>query len=416
LEALVQERENILESHRWALVHGATTEAARLLLAFAPALTIRGPWQGRVERFAETCRRLEAVPGQRPIRVRLLARLAEACWAVGDWDQAGDYARQAVDESVDLDDTEARSQALTALGWIECELQRGRSPLAHLNQSRRLCRERGDRHHEAINLWIMGRYYMYRCHYVWAESVLERSISLLRQVGDLAQLARAVNMQGLVLWHRGQPGPALGRFEEAERINRQLGDLRWVGGHLSNQALALIDLDRIEEALHLTDQAEPLHRSQGNRAWWAVNLGARGYALLNRGDARGLGLLCEARDVCRQVNSREDVALCQGCIGLGLLRLGRYREAAESLEEAIRIQREIRMRSNRRHWANLVRYAQALSGRGRDPRVPGLISEANRLGVRLGLGPDEPVRAVRECWVVLQEFNERIGLPPTESR
>ena len=97
----------------------------------------------------------------------------------------------------------------------------------------------------------------------------------LRQVGDLAQLARAVNMQGLELWHRGRPGPAPKRFEEAEQINRQLGDLRRVGGHLTNQGLVLIDLDRIDEALRCFDQAEPLHRSQGNRAWWAVNQGGR---------------------------------------------------------------------------------------------------------------------------------------------
>ena len=45
--------------------------------------------------------------------------------------------------------------------------------------------------------------------YDWANSVLQRAISLLREVGDLPQLARAVNMQGLALWHRGWPGPAL---------------------------------------------------------------------------------------------------------------------------------------------------------------------------------------------------------------
>jgi predicted ATPase len=420
LEALVQERENILESHRWVLEHGATAEAARLMLAFAPALTIRGPWQGRVERLAETCRGLDGDPGHQPVRVRLLARLAEACWAVGDWDQARVHAQQAVDEASTLNDTEAYAQALTALGWFECELQLRHTPLVHLNRSRRLCRARGDRHQEAINLWLMGRYYVYRCRYEWASSVLERAIALLRQVGDLPQLARAVNMQGIVLWHRGRPAPALERFEEAERINRQLGDIRWVGGHLTNQGLALIDLDRIDEALRCFDAAEPLHRSQGNRAWWAVNQGGRGHALMSRGDPRGLDLLCEARDVSRQVNSREDVALCQGCLGLGLLRLGRHREAAAALEEAIRIQREIQMRSNRRHWANLVHYAEALLGLGLglgdDPRVPGVVAEANRLGTRLGLGPDETVRTLRESWAALQNLNRRLGLPPLESQ
>ena len=137
--------------------------------------------------------------------------------------------------------------------------------------------------------------------------------------------------------------------------------------------------------------------------------------MLSRGDQCGLDLLREARDVSRQVNSREDVALCQGRLGLGLLRMGRHREAADALEEAIRVQRAIRMRSNRRHWANLVHYAQALLGLGEDHRVPILVVEANRLSARLSLGPDEPVRALRECWNILQELNQHLGLLPTES-
>jgi tetratricopeptide (TPR) repeat protein len=411
----VSERENTLESHRWALDNGECALAARLLLAFAPVLMIRGPWQGRVERLAETLRRLDLGADHRSLRVRLLVQLSEACWAVGDWRQARDHAQQAVDESIALDDGLCRADALTALGSIECQLELNRSPLARLRRSLKICRDLGDLRREAINLRNLGFYYKTKCHYAWAISVLDRSIKLLREAGDMSQLVRAVNMLGLVLWHSGQPMPALVRFEEAEQINRALGDLGWVGGHLTNRGLVLTDLDRIDEAMACFDEAERLHLGQGNRAWWAVNQGGRGYATLIRGDVRGLGLLHEALEMSRRVDARNDIAQFLGYIGQGELQYGRPREAANALEEAIGIQRAIRMRGNRRYWANLVRYVQALSQLSDEfSRVLSFVAEANQLGTRLGIGPAEPIRALRECWAVLEQQNKRLGLPRTE--
>ena len=184
LEALVQERENILESHQWALEHCAIAEAGVLLLAFAPALTLRGPWQGRAERLAETCRRLDAAPAQRPARVRLLALLAEACWAVGDWDQARSHAKQAVDESEALDDTKALRPGpdRSRLDRVRAAKQPHPASLP-APEPRAFCRERDDHYLEAINLWIMGRYFVYKCHYEWADSVLEWAIGLVAPGG-----------------------------------------------------------------------------------------------------------------------------------------------------------------------------------------------------------------------------------------
>jgi predicted ATPase len=416
LEDLVIERENILEAHQWALGHGETDAASRLLLAFSPALGIRGPWQGRAERITQTCRQVGTEEVARPLRVRLLAQLTEACWAVGDWKPARRYAQQAVDVASHLEGTTCQAEALTVLGWIECQLDVNRSPLVYLRQSLRICRRLRDARREAINLWIMAIYFKLRCHYSWANIALDRSIALLRELGDLAQLVRAVNNQGLVLWHSGQCEPALERFEEAERINRRLGDLRWVAGHLTNRGLVLTDLDRIDEANACFDEAERLHVSQGNRAWWAVNQGGRGYAAIIRGDMRGLDQVREGLETSRRVDARDDIAQFLGYLGYGLLRFGRTREAADALREAIALQREIRMRSNRRHWTNLVHLATAISSLS-DVNVEFIqcVVNAERLAGRLGLGPSEPVRVLRDCWVALQDLKKRLGRLPAES-
>ncbi len=54
LDRLVEERENLLAAHRWALASGEAHLASRIILAFAPALKYRGPWTIRVERLLET--------------------------------------------------------------------------------------------------------------------------------------------------------------------------------------------------------------------------------------------------------------------------------------------------------------------------------------------------------------------------
>ena len=68
------------------------------------------------------------------------------------------------------------------------------------------------------------------------------------------------------------------------------------------------------------------------------------------------------------------------------------------------------------YGSNLVHLAQALSRLDdADPSLPGLVDEAERLVARLGLGPAEPVRILRECWAILEGLRQRFGRPRAES-
>ncbi len=403
LDRLVDERENVLSAHAWALQAGDPVRAAKLILAYARALEFRGPWNLRLPRLTDTFERLG--DGDPPLRTRLAIEMSKAYWGVGKYEEAHDYAHLAAKQAEASGDDILRASALRQLGSACNDLGRRDEAKSCYEGSIALCRAAGDAAGVALNQIGFGNVLDRVGRQAEALAMLTAAVGAFEDLGSPMDLANALNVKGMALWHEGRPADALPCYEEAERISREQGDVRRVAGRLTNRGLSLAELDRFDEALACCAEAERLHLSQGNRSWNAVNLVARGQALFLRGDAAAAcECLATALRVSEETKYRENEAFAAGCLGRALFALGRVAEAHAALNQAVTIQHEIDKAQNRRYWGNLIQLARAEKALGRP--VADKVAEALALAERLGLRPDHPLRVIRQDWQDLTNLQQ----------
>lgn len=397
LDVLAEERENVLAAADWAGANGRPAEAVRLLLGFADVLALRGPWQVRADLFRAAADRLGA--GDPAVRSDFLCALAEALWSEGRHTEAHAAAEEALALARRAGGPDRVAWALLAAG--RCA---GHAGVEGRCQE---CLEEGVRHSEQAGLRVAAAAHRANLAYQFdragdyptAVPLAARAVAELESVGTSRQLARAVNMHGLVLWHAGDPERALDCFDRAGRLFREYDDPRWEAGTVTNRGLALIDLDRLAEAVDRFRAAGPLHLAQGNVSWWAVNQGGLGLAQLLAGDPAAAATLTAARDRAAQTRYEENVAMIDGYLGRAALRAGDPAAAADHFGRALGYEARVGAR-DARHVGNRLNRAAALLALGRLDEARADYAAGIREADRLGLRPDSAVRLVRDDMVL----------------
>ena len=165
--------------------------------------------------------------------------------------------------------------------------------------------------------------------YAEAGAAYQSSLTLCRERGDLAGVARALNGLGLVAGFLGEWNLSTRYHEEALALRRSLGDALGLGNsltNLGNLAAALGDNDR---AAALLDEALAVRRELGDP-------GAVAYALLNLGElARLRGEPTAARELVDQSLALFDEVGDKLGVGYALHILGRTARDAGATGQAI---------------------------------------------------------------------------------
>jgi len=400
LERLVRERENILGAHTWALHAGETATAGRLILAYARALELRGPWPERVHHLSQTLN----VCGDPPERVRLWVELARAHWDQGDFTAAMSCASEAEKEAVGLGDPAVYALAQWEKGERAHFCGHNEGAIEMLKKAIEDFDGLGDRVSCAVARCRLAYIHARFGNFPQALTTLKTALQDAEQSGSPIASERVCHRLGWFHWFIGEPGEAERWTRESQKLCQELGGLRGAGTNLS---LILTDLDRFEEAL---DCVRP-EIGTIERAWLALAIGSRGRIQLLQGHlGRAETDLRKALQLARLGPWQEDQAFHLGNLGLLLLRGGRqgeYDEAADCLREAADIHRKIDKcdeGGHRRFWSNLVNLAEAERRRGNASVVAPLVAQAVALAERLGLGEDHCVRLVREDAVLLREL------------
>ncbi len=111
--------------------------------------------------------------------------------------------------------------------------------------------------------------------------------------------------------------------------------------NVGNRGIVLASFGRHDEALECYREAEEINRRLGNRFWVAMLLGNRGIIHGDRGENdQALACYSETIAIHQELGNGSEAARIYGNQGLVLRRIGRLKEAAESLSIAERVHRE----------------------------------------------------------------------------
>jgi class 3 adenylate cyclase/tetratricopeptide (TPR) repeat protein len=205
---------------------------------------------------------------------------------------------------------------------------------------------------------------------------LEEAITVLKELGDEAALARALGVAGTLRFWRGEASAALEELERAARYAREVGDLAQEAESLEYVLVAMLwGPTPVDQALERVEELRP--RGQGNRRLEVDLLRTRAQleAMQGRFDS-GRDLIAEAKLLVEELGLEYLAALVaiqagsvELLVGEAALAERELRPACEALE---------RMGSSGTLASAVPLLADALIAQGRDEEAMRLTEVAER--------------------------------------
>ena len=243
------------------------TDAAELLVGQAPQVA------------AELLRQAIASSPAGSQHDRLVARLADALYRIGDWAEAEQVAKYALEHAAEPD-------LLADLHWTlaQCRILAGESAEALATLDRALASPGISARHRARLLVLAARTHMNLSAVETAGRIAGSALAAASEAGDSWAMGWALLMMALVTSVRGRMTDALPLFDRALTVTQSdpaLTDLRLL--LQINKAVTLGNLDRYEEALAVAGQARHLAGQVGTTIRLAQAHGALGQLLFQTG-------------------------------------------------------------------------------------------------------------------------------------
>jgi predicted ATPase/class 3 adenylate cyclase len=196
-------------------------------------------------------------------------------------------------------------------------------------------------------LFTAGQLCYFMGRYAEAQSFLEQSLQIAREIGDKGRVAMVLQPLGMACLGRADVAAARRHLEEALDLARQLGNKREIAAAMN----ALAQLYRVEGML---DAAEPLYknvlalaRDVGDRESIAIGLLNLAMVAIGQGwSAEAQDLLLKALAIAQETGSRPaSQSILEVSAGLAVLRnewerAARFFGAAESLAGATGLHRD----------------------------------------------------------------------------
>jgi predicted ATPase/class 3 adenylate cyclase len=196
-------------------------------------------------------------------------------------------------------------------------------------------------------LWVAGQISSFMGRYDEAQRFLQESLSMARAMDDARTVAAVLNTLGLASLGQGDRGTARLCWKEALGIAENSGNKR----QIASASNALAQLHRLEGDV---DRAEPLYkrsvsiaRELGDREITAIGLlNLAMVAIARRSEEHARELLSEVFAIVedtalrRIIQSALDVSVGLACMCCEWERAARYWGAAETLTDAIGVQRD----------------------------------------------------------------------------
>lgn len=194
----------------------------------------------------------------------------------------------------------------------------------------------------ALALWGAGRLAFFQGDYNDAESMLQESLALYRQMDDDEGSGWILDAIGAVALQRKQYGQARQLFEESLALHRTTGSRRGISHTLDDLGQLAFQQGDIAQATHLFEEALHLRRQSGSPEGEAV-------AIVNLSEALGLQgeyeraetLLREGLELYRQLGQPYGVLLCLGNLGHLKKQMGDSQAALDCYTQSLGLLRDV---------------------------------------------------------------------------
>lgn len=299
--------ERLRETSDWREAHDRHA-AYYLALAEAAEPALKGPmqlaWLERLETEHDNLRAALArfLEGDRiEEAVRLAWGLWLFWWFHGHVAEGGRWMEQILARSASLPPY-PRARAWSGAGVLA--FARGDYARAEtlLDQSLPLFREVGDKPGIAGALVIPGQLATFRGEYARAKELLGESLALYRELGDDWDVAQLLNFLGYIPLVQGDDERAARLFEEGLTVSRRVGDRLPIRVSLYNLALARQALGDVAAATGLLEEGVSLSAEVGDDASVAYCLeGLAGLAALQSHQERAASLFGAAEALLEAV-------------------------------------------------------------------------------------------------------------------
>jgi len=332
------EIENLLAAHQWAVSRASIDgphDVLRAMLALAPVLSLRGPFERYLALLDSTLALTENHENALVAEVRI-AR-AWARWPYGlvdgareDLDRATELARRAGNDRL-------VARALAHRATLE-------NHAGNPDEARALClralpmlRAVGDAEFEATVLGDLGVMALDRARNEEAIGHFGQALAASRAVGHRANVARYLNNVGAALYNDGRLEEARAHYEDALAILSELHDNQWSGIVLGNLAEVFQELGLADEARANFERALEAYRRTGDRAFMGSTLCDVAAFHWEQGELEAArGCLVEAIDLLRATSRGGFAAHATAMLGAIEAHRGRIEAATTALDEAER--------------------------------------------------------------------------------
>ena len=282
--------------------------------------------------------------GDVEVALRMVAELWWFWYKRGHLNEGRRWLEEALGKSVSPTGapTPARAEALNGAGVMARNQADFEQAQTWLEESLALQRELGDERGAADVLVNLGTVALDRGDYPRSAALFEESLSLRRKLGDRWGIALALNNLGVVARARGDLAEAASLGEEGLGMFRALGDRAGVAMVLSNLGKVAEEGDAPAEAAEFYGESLALYRELGEKKSIAL-LGCRlgGISSIRGDHARAEALYDESLRLHGELGDR--LGICQDLEGVAAMRAARGRPdsaarlwaAAEALRERI---------------------------------------------------------------------------------
>jgi DNA-binding CsgD family transcriptional regulator/tetratricopeptide (TPR) repeat protein len=168
----------------------------------------------------------------------------------------------------------------------------------------------------------------------FAAAAAAAAAELWQQDGNDRRLVRALITLARHQWLTERPIAALASAERAFELARPLGDNHQSALASLGLGGLLVIIDREKEGLPYLNEALDIAERTGAADWAALSYNYRGSALLQLGDLSGRDDLLHSMALATELGNHEYVMRAYYNLIEGLWRLGEYRQALDSIEQA----------------------------------------------------------------------------------
>ncbi len=211
--------------------------------------------------------------------------------------------------------------------------------IQHYSKILDIQRKRGDRAGQAGTLYTMGAKSYEIGDYNNAQTWLEESVQILRDLADPANEAWSVMYLGMIALKRSHYPSAIAHHSQALDLARARGDKFQEGIHLTNLGRVYLRMGQYQRAMQLFEESLVLKRANNDLPGQGFSHFYIGLLHIYSGDfEKAAQALDESVAMWQQVAKNErGMAYCHQGLGLLYLRQEKFAQAAEHLQKAIQI-------------------------------------------------------------------------------